>query len=101
MATPSHMKAVVYESPGKKAFATVPAPKISQPTDAIVRITKTTLPGTDLHMLKGDVPAVTAGRDLGHEGGGVVETVGSAVSSFQVGDRVLISCITACGKCEY
>lgn len=101
MATPSHMKAVVYESPGKKAFATVPAPKISQPTDAIVRITKTTICGTDLHILKGDVPAVTAGRVLGHEGVGVVEAVGSAVSSFKVGDRVLISCITACGKCEY
>lgn len=101
MATPSQMKAVVYEAPGRKAFATVPAPKISQPTDAIVRITKTTICGTDLHILKGDVPAVTAGRVLGHEGVGVVEAVGSAVSSFKVGDRVLISCITACGKCEY
>ncbi len=101
MALPSQMKAVVYEAPGKKTFATVPVPTIAQPTDAIVRIVKTTICGTDLHILKGDVPAVTAGRILGHEGVGIVEEVGSAVSNFKKGDRVLISCITACGKCEY
>ena len=76
-------------------------PAISAPTDAIVKITKTTICGTDLHILKGDVPTCKPGRILGHEGVGVVDSVGAGVTSFRPGDRVLISCISACGKCEY
>ena len=74
---------------------------MTTPTDAIVRVTKTTICGTDLHILKGDVPTCQPGRILGHEGVGVVEAVGGAVTSFKAGDRVLISCISACGKCHY
>jgi alcohol dehydrogenase len=92
---------MVYHGPGKKSWESVPVPGIQHPTDAIIRITKTTICGTDLHILKGDVPAVTDGRILGHEGTGIVEEVGSAVSNYKKGDRVLISCITSCGKCEY
>lgn len=76
-------------------------PAISAPTDAIVKITKTTICGTDLHILKGDVPTCKPGRILGHEGVGVVDSVGAGVTSFHPGDRVLISCISACGKCDY
>ena len=101
MSLASTMKAVVYKGPGQKSVDTVPAPKILEPTDAIIRMAKTTICGTDLHILKGDVPAVTPGRILGHEGVGIVEEVGEAVSNFKKGDRVLISCITSCGKCEY
>jgi alcohol dehydrogenase len=95
------MKALVYHGPGKKSWEEKPTPSIVKPTDAIVRINKTTICGTDLHILKGDVPEVTDGRILGHEGVGTIEEVGSAVSNFKKGDRVLISCITSCGKCEY
>lgn len=95
------MKALVYHGPGKKALEEVPDPKILQPTDAIVRVETTTICGTDLHILKGDVPAVTEGRILGHEGVGVVTEIGSAVTTIAVGDRVLISCISACGACSY
>jgi alcohol dehydrogenase len=95
------MKAMVYKGPGQKSWDSVPRPGLTKPTDAIVRITKTTICGTDLHILKGDVPAVTSGRILGHEGVGIVDDVGDAVSNFKKGDRVLISCITSCGKCEY
>jgi alcohol dehydrogenase len=95
------MKALVYLGPGKKAIQQRPKPQITAPTDAIVRVTKTTICGTDLHILKGDVPSCTAGRILGHEGVGVVEQVGTAVTAFKAGDRVLISCISSCGKCEY
>ena len=101
MSIPATMNAMVYHGPGKKAWETVETPKVLHPTDAIIRVTKTTICGTDLHILKGDVPAVTDGRILGHEGVGIVEEVGSAVSNFKKGDRVLISCITSCGKCEY
>ncbi|BDG04969.1 zinc-dependent alcohol dehydrogenase family protein [Anaeromyxobacter oryzae] len=94
------MKALVYHGPGKRSWEEKPKPAIKDATDAIVRIEKTTICGTDLHIMKGDVPTVTDGRILGHEGVGVVEEVGSAVSSFKKGDRVLISCITSCGKCE-
>lgn len=93
------MKALVYKGPGKRSWEEKPKPTIQKPTDAIVRIDKTTICGTDLHILKGDVPAVTEGRILGHEGLGVVDEVGSGVSNFKKGDRVLISCITSCGKC--
>jgi len=99
--TQDSMKAVVYHGPGNKSLDTVPVPKVQKPTDAVVKIVKTTICGTDLHILKGDVPAVTEGRILGHEGVGIIESVGDAVSNFKPGDRVLISCITSCGKCEY
>jgi alcohol dehydrogenase len=95
------MKALVYHGPGKKALDDHPKPEIVAPTDAIVKIAKTTICGTDLHILKGDVPTCVPGRILGHEGVGVIDSVGSAVTAFKTGDRVLISCITACGKCEY
>ena len=95
------MKALVYHGPGKKAWEEVPDPQIIKPTDVIVRIDTTTICGTDLHILKGDVPAVTEGRILGHEGVGTVTEVGSAVSTIAVGDRVIISCISACGACSY
>ena len=95
------MKALVYHGPGQKAWEEVPDPLIVDPTDVIVRIETTTICGTDLHILKGDVPAVTEGRILGHEGVGTVTEVGSAVSSVTVGDRVIISCISACGACTY
>ena len=101
MTLTSTMKAMVYKGPGQKAWESRPTPTVSKPTDAVVRILKTTICGTDLHILKGDVPAVTPGRILGHEGVGIVEEAGGAVSNFQKGDRVLISCITSCGKCEY
>jgi alcohol dehydrogenase len=95
------MKALVYQGPGEKALETRPKPDITAPTDAIVKITKTTICGTDLHILKGDVPTCQPGRILGHEGVGIIEKVGPAVTTFKPGDRVLISCISACGKCMY
>jgi len=95
------MKALVYQGPGKKALEDRPMPEVLAPTDAVVRITRTTICGTDLHILKGDVPTCEPGRILGHEGVGVVDKVGAAVSTFKPGDRVLISCISSCGKCSY
>ncbi len=97
----STMKALVYHGPGKKAFEDHAKPIIGAPTDAIIRITRTTICGTDLHILKGDLPSCEPGRILGHEGVGVVDSVGSAVTAFKAGDRVLISCVSACGRCEY
>ena len=93
------MKALVYHGPGKIALEDKPKPTLLSSTDAIVKITKTTICGTDLHILKGDVPTVSSGRILGHEGVGIIEEVGDGVSSFKAGDRVLISCISSCGKC--
>lgn len=95
------MKALVYHGPGNKAWEEKPKPSILEATDAVVRITRTTICGTDLHILKGDVPEVTDGRILGHEGVGIVEETGTAVTNFRKGDHVLISCITSCGKCSY
>ena len=95
------MKALVYLGPHEKAVQDRPVPTIDAPTDAIVRITRTTICGTDLHILKGDVPSCQPGRILGHEGVGVVDSVGSAVTAFKAGDAVLISCVSACGKCAY
>lgn len=95
------MKALVYHGPGNKAWEDVPDPRILNATDAIVKIDSTTICGTDLHILKGDVPAVTDGRILGHEGVGVVTEVGAAVESLTPGDRVIISCVSACGHCSY
>jgi alcohol dehydrogenase len=94
------MQALVYQGPGKIALEEKSKPTIQAATDAIVRVTKTTICGTDLHILKGDLPAVTAGRVLGHEGVGVVDQVGAGVSSFKDGDHVLISCVSSCGRCE-
>jgi len=95
------MKALVYHGPGERAWEEKPRPTIQDPSDAIVRITTSTICGTDLHILKGDLPAVTDGRILGHEGIGVIEQVGAGVSEFQVGDKVIISCVSACLKCDF
>ena len=95
------MKALVYHGATKKSWEEKPKPAILQSTDAIVRITKTTICGTDLHIMKGDVPEVEDGRILGHEGIGVIEETGASVTGFKKGDKVLISCITSCGKCDY
>ena len=95
------MKALAYLGPDKKALEERPKPMIAAATDAIVRVTRTTICGTDLHILKGDVPSCTPGRILGHEGVGVVDSIGTAVTSFKPGNTVLISCISSCGKCVY
>ncbi len=95
------MKALVYKGPGSKAWEDVPNPTVQADTDAIVRVDCTTICGSDLHILKGDVPEVTHGRILGHEAVGTVESVGSAVKTIVPGDRVLVSCISACGRCSY
>ena len=95
------MKALVYHGPGMKSWEDVPKPAILSDTDAIIRVDATTICGTDLHILKGDVPAVTDGRILGHEAVGTVETVGAGVKTVKVGDRVLVSCITSCGACRF
>ena len=95
------MKALVYHGPGQKAWETVPDPTIQEPTDVIVRVDSTTICGTDLHILKGDVPAVKPGTILGHEAVGTITEVGAAVTTLAVGDRVLVSCISSCGRCSY
>src|SRR5580704_3945112 len=95
------MKAFVYGGPGLKGLEDRPKPAIQAAGDAIVKIVKTTICGTDLHILKGDVPTCAAGRILGHEGVGIVDAVGAGVTAFHTGDHVLISCISACGKCDY
>ena len=95
------MKALVYHGPGSKALEHRPKPTLAEPDDAIVRIVKTTICGTDLHILKGDVPSCEPGRILGHEGVGIVDSVGPACTLVAPGDRVLISCISSCGKCDY
>ncbi|HEX7097256.1 MAG TPA: zinc-dependent alcohol dehydrogenase family protein [Acidimicrobiales bacterium] len=95
------MHAVVYHGPGNKAWEEVPEPEIIDDSDAIVRVDTVTICGTDLHILKGDVPTVTDGRILGHEAVGTIEQVGPAVKSRKPGDRVLVSCISACGRCRY
>ncbi len=95
------MKALVYRGPGLKAIEDRPKPAIQAPGDAIVKIVKTTICGTDLHILKGDVATCAPGRILGHEGVGAVDSVGPGVTAFRPGNRVLISCISSCGKCAY
>ncbi|OKO92233.1 Alcohol dehydrogenase [Penicillium subrubescens] len=95
------MKALVYTSPGTIQVLDRPKPTIQAPTDAIVRLWHASICGTDLHILKGDVPSAQPGLVLGHEGVGVIETVGSAVQDLSVGDRVLISCMTSCGACRF
>ncbi|MGD0193286.1 MAG: zinc-dependent alcohol dehydrogenase family protein [Candidatus Dormibacteria bacterium] len=95
------MKALVYHGPGRMAWEDTPKPGISAPTDAIVRVDATTICGTDLHIMKGDLPATKDGRILGHEAVGTVESVGSAVKNVKPGDRVLVSCVSACGACRF
>lgn len=95
------MKALVYQGKGKKALEDHPKPTIQNQTDAIVKINKTTICGTDLHILKGDVSTCAPGRVLGHEGIGIIEQIGGNVGNFSIGEQVLISCISACSKCEY
>jgi len=95
------MKALVYKGPGSKSWEDVPRPSVRDNTDAIVRVDVTTICGSDLHILKGDTPEVTEGRILGHEAVGTVEEVGSGVKTLSVGDRVLVSCISACGSCRF
>jgi len=95
------MKGLVYHGPGNRAWEVLPKPDLQKSTDALVRITTSTICGSDLHIMKGDVPTVTDGRILGHEGVGIVEKVGTGVSNFKSGDKVLISCITSCGKCDF
>jgi alcohol dehydrogenase len=93
------MKALVYHGPNERAWEDKPRPTLLKPTDVIMKIRKTTICGTDLHIMKGDTPEVTAGRILGHEGIGTVVEAGTAVSDFKVGERAIISCVTSCGKC--
>ncbi|MGA3013621.1 MAG: zinc-dependent alcohol dehydrogenase family protein [Bacteroidales bacterium] len=95
------MKALVYHGPGKKSWEEKAKPVIKEQTDVVVKILKTTICGTDLHIMKGDVATVTDGRIIGHEGIGIIDVVGSSVNNFKKGDHVLISCITSCGKCEF
>ncbi len=95
------MKGLVYLGPGKRAWQDVPQPKIQKPTDAIVKIDTATICGTDLHILKGDVPAVKPGTVLGHEAVGTIVETGSAVTNFVIGDRVLVSCVSSCGRCRF
>jgi alcohol dehydrogenase len=95
------VKAFVYRGKNEKALEDRPKPEIKAPGDAIVKVLKTTICGTDLHILKGDVATCAPGRILGHEGVGIIDSVGAGVTAFHPGDRVLISCISACGKCEY
>src|ERR1700687_3574247 len=95
------MRALVYHGTGQKSWDEVPQPQLVDDTDAIIRVDAVTICGTDLHILKGDVPAVTDGRILGHEAVGTVESVGTGVKNVKPGDRVLVSCITACGTCRF
>jgi len=95
------MKALVYHGPGKRAWEDKKKPVIQEPGDAIVRVTTSTICGTDLHILKGDLPVVPDGRILGHEAIGVIEQVGTGVSKFRVGDKVIVSCVTACLTCDF
>jgi alcohol dehydrogenase len=95
------MNALVYHGPGERAWEDVPDPAIQAPTDAIVKIDTTTICGTDLHILKGDVPTCVPGTVLGHEAVGTIVETGDAVTNFSIGDHVLISCVTACGRCRF
>lgn len=95
------MKALVYKAPGQIGLEERPQPQIAAPSDAIIRMIKSTICGTDLHIWKGHVPTCAPGTILGHEGVGVVEEAGSAVKSFKKGDRVLVSAICSCSTCEY
>src|SRR6202140_5552167 len=95
------MKALVFGGPGQRSWDTTDDPAIVDPTDVIVRIDLTTICGTDLHILKGDVPETKPGTILGHEAVGTIVEVGSAVTTVRLGDHVLLSCISSCGRCSY
>ena len=95
------MKGLVYHGPGERSWDSLDDPGIVEPGDALVRIDSSTICGTDLHILKGDVPEVRPGTVLGHEAVGTVEEIGAGVKNVSVGDRVLVSCITACGACRF
>ena len=95
------MKALVYHGDHKIALEDKPKPTLQKPTDAVVRVLKTTICGTDLGIYKGKNPEVADGRILGHEGVGIIEEVGESVTQFKKGDKVLISCVTSCGSCDY
>jgi alcohol dehydrogenase len=95
------MKALVYHGPGQRSWEEAPMPEIQDDTDAVVRVDAVTICGTDLHILKGDVPEVTPGRVLGHEAVGTVESVGAGVKRVKPGDKVLVSCISSCGSCRF
>src|SRR3984957_9352001 len=95
------MQALVYHGPDQRGWDTVPDPKIIDPTDIVVRIDTSTICGSDLHILKGDVPETKPGTVLGHEAVGTVTEIGAAVTTVSEGDRVLMSCISACGRCRY
>src|SRR5215207_8933968 len=95
------MKALVYHGPGRRTWQDAPDATIRDSTDAVVRVDAVTICGTDLHILKGDVPEVTPGRILGHEAVGTVTAIGAGVRRLAVGDRVLVSCITSCGSCRF
>ncbi|GLX98563.1 alcohol dehydrogenase [Herbidospora sp. NBRC 101105] len=95
------MEAMIYQGPGRRSWDQVPDPVIGDPADAVVQVDAVTICGTDLHILKGDVPEVRPGRVLGHEAVGTVVAAGSAVTTLRPGDRVLVSCISACGRCRY
>ena len=95
------MKGLVYHGPGKRSWDEVPDPTIEAPTDIVVRIDTSTICGTDLHILKGDVPACKPGTILGHEATATVVEKGSAITTLEIGDRVLVSCITSCGRCRF
>jgi alcohol dehydrogenase len=101
VSTDATMKALVYHGPGKHGWEDKPRPTLQEQGDAIARVTTSTICGTDLHILKGDLPAVSDGRILGHEGIGVLEQVGTGVSGFRAGDKVIISCVTACLRCDF
>jgi alcohol dehydrogenase len=95
------MKAFVYQGSGQAGWTDAPLPVLQDPRDAIVRVDAVTICGTDLHILKGDVPEVTPGRILGHEAVGTVLETGPAVTGISDGDRVLVSCISGCGRCRF
>ena len=95
------MKALVYHGPGERGWDTVADPTIVDPTDAIVRIDTSTICGSDLHILKGDMPETLPGTVLGHEAVGTILEIGAAVTTVAPGDRVLLSCVSACGRCRY
>src|SRR5271167_4356357 len=95
------MKALVYHGPGERGWDTVDDPTILDPTDTVVRIDTSTICGTDLHILKGDLPETVPGTVLGHEAVGTVQEVGAAVTTVAAGDRVLMSCVSSCGRCRY
>jgi alcohol dehydrogenase len=95
------VNALVYHGPNKKSWDEVPDSKVVDDTDAIVRVKATTICGSDLHILKGDLPEVISGRILGHEAVGIVEEIGAGVRNVKLGDRVLVSCISACGRCRF